>query len=511
MKKKFVLLILDGFGLRDEEEGNAAKIADTPTLDRLQRDYPMIPLKTSGAAVGLPDGVMGNSEVGHMNMGAGRIVRQNLVRINAAISSGEFFKLTALQKLINHVKSTGGILHLLGLCSDGGVHSHIDHFAALLKAAKDAGLADVAVHAITDGRDTAPNAGIKYIARLEELIQEAGIGRITSISGRYYAMDRDNRWERVERAYKLYMHGEGTNYTTAQEAIEDSYANDVGDEFVLPCTIGAGAVIRSGDGLLSVNFRSDRMRQLVRAFTVDGFEEFPTVEHDFQVVSMTQYDETFTVPVMFPPENLENGMSVILSKQGYSQIRMAETEKYAHVTYFFNGGVEEPYPGEERVLVPSPKVATYDLKPEMSAREVTAKAVTAIRSGNYDAIIMNLANPDMVGHTGKLPAALAAMRTIDSCVSDIWQAIRDMDGALFLTADHGNIEMMIDPETGNAHTAHTTLDVPFIMAIDDAAYSLDGTGKLADIAPTILDYLEIDKPEEMSGESKLLVRQVHAS
>jgi 2,3-bisphosphoglycerate-independent phosphoglycerate mutase len=510
LKKKFVLLILDGFGLRDEQRGNAVKMAHTPTLDHLQRDYPMIPLKTSGGAVGLPDDVMGNSEVGHMNIGAGRIVRQNLVRINDSIATGEFHKLDALQKLIDHVKSTGGVLHLLGLCSDGGVHSHIDHFAALLEAAKQSGLVNVAIHAITDGRDTAPQAGGKYIARLAELIREAGIGRIATVAGRYYAMDRDNRWERVERAYKLYMHGEGANYATADEALEASYASNIGDEFVLPCTIGAGATIKSGDGLLTVNFRADRMRQLVRIFTVGGFEEFPTVEHDFQVVSMTQYDETFTIPAMFQPERLDNGISVILSGRGYRQIRLAETEKYAHVTYFFNGGEERPSPGEDRVLVLSPKVATYDLMPEMSAREVTAKAVTAIRSDDYDAIIMNLANPDMVGHTGKLAAAVSAMTTIDKCVADIWQAISDMDGALFLTADHGNIEMMIDPNTGDEHTAHTTLDVPFVMAVDDAAYTLEGTGKLADIAPTILDYLGIDKPEEMSGESKLLLTQVHA-
>ena len=511
MKKKFVLLILDGYGLRDEQQGNAAKIADTPTLDRLQRDYPMIPLQTSGRAVGLPDGVMGNSEVGHMNMGAGRIVRQNLVRINEAISTGDFHRLEALQKLMGHVKDTGGVLHLLGLCSDGGVHSHIDHFAALLEAAKQAGLDNVALHAITDGRDTAPDAGINYIARLEDIIRTAGIGRLASVVGRYYAMDRDNRWERVELAYKLYLHSEGTNFATAKEAINSSYTDQVGDEFILPCTIGAGATIKAGDGLLMVNFRSDRMRQLARVLTVDGFAEFPTVEHDFQVVTMTQYDEKFTIPVMFPPETLEHGLSDILSERGYRQIRLAETEKYAHVTYFFNGGIEAPCLGEDRILIPSPRVATYDLKPEMSALEVTREAVAAIRSGKYDAIIMNLANPDMVGHTGKLPAAVSAMGTIDKCVNDIWQAIRELDGALFLTSDHVNIEMMINPDTGAEHTAHTTLDVPFVMAVADAAYGLKGKGKLADIAPTILDYLEFDQPEEMTGESKLLLSQVHAN
>jgi len=501
---KFVLLILDGFGLREEAEGNAALLAPTPNLDHLFSKYPMIPLKTSGRAVGLPDGVMGNSEVGHMNIGAGRIVKQNLVRINDEIQSGAFRKRAGLIEQLRGVAQRGGAFHVMGLCSDGGVHSHMNHLRSILELAGREGVREVYYHAFMDGRDTSPKAGQGYLRQIQQWMEELGVGKIATVVGRYYAMDRDNRWDRNEKAYRMLVHGEGEPYATAVEAIEASYAQNIGDEFVLPKIIGDGARIKGGDALLAMNFRADRMRQLIKAFHETDFSEFPVESLDIDLRTMTQYDENFTIPTLFPPENLTHTFPEILSRAGYRQLRLAETEKYAHVTYFFNGGVEDTFAGEDRLLVPSPKVATYDLQPSMSVVEVADKAVAAIKSGQYDCLICNLANPDMVGHTGILKAGMEAMEVVDRSVGRIWEAAAEQGGALFLTADHGNIEMMIDPATGEPHTAHTTLDVPFLLAAPVDGVYLEGIGKLADIAPTILTYLELEIPREMTGENHLV-------
>lgn len=505
---KFILVILDGFGLREEREGNAHLLARTPHLDQLLNNSPMIRLQTSGLAVGLPEGVMGNSEVGHMNMGAGRVVLQNLVRINAAIADGSFIQKPQLLALLEGVKERKGTLHLLGLCSPGGVHSDTNHLRAVLGMAHEAGVMDVAYHAMMDGRDTSPRAGVGYLEEVDRWMQEIGIGQVASVIGRYYAMDRDHRWDRIEKAYRLYLHGEGAQWDEPGDPLRAAYRDGIGDEFIEPAVIGTGQPFQSGDALLALNFRADRMRQIIRALTDDGFRDFPVERIDLDVCTMTSYEAKFDLPVLFPAKFLDNLFPEILARHGYRQLRIAETEKYAHVTYFFNGGREEPFEGEDRILVPSPKVATYDLQPAMSAMEVTGKAVAAMQGGEYAALIMNLANPDMVGHTGKLDRGIEAMETVDDCLGQLLEEAGKQGAALFLTADHGNIEMMIDPDSGDPHTAHTTLDVPFVMVAPENGNNLEGTGSLSDIAPTILDYLGLDIPAEMDGQSRLTAVQV---
>ncbi len=507
---RFALIILDGFGLRSEPEGNAPLLARTPVLDELFENCPMIPLVTSGQMVGLPDGVMGNSEVGHMNIGAGRIVRQELVHINDEIHSGNFHQHPTLLKQMRQVAESGGTYHIMGLCSDAGVHSHLGHLRAILETARRENLSRVMFHALMDGRDCSPLDGRGFLIQVQEWMKELSIGTIATVVGRYYAMDRDKRWDRVEKAYRMLVHGEGEPFPTAIEAIDASYAADIGDEFVTPKIIGTGGRLKSGDALMAMNFRADRMRQIIRSFIEPGFSEFPVMNLRLNVCSMTSYEDNFTIPVLFPPESLTNIFPEVLSLAGYRQLRLAETEKYAHVTYFFNGGDEKTFPGEERILVPSPKVATYDLQPSMSAEEVTDRGVKAIESGNYEVLILNFANPDMVGHTGKLDAAIAALETIDRCLDRLIKSIRDHGGTLFLTSDHGNIETMIDPETGQPHTAHTTRPTPLIIVAPENNIHLDGTGKLADIAPTILDYLELEIPPEMTGTSRLVRTASHA-
>tara|TARA_B100001029_G_C15062375_1_gene459679 strand:- start:1739 stop:3274 length:1536 start_codon:yes stop_codon:yes gene_type:complete len=506
---KFILIILDGFGLRAEERGNAYKLAHTPELDRLLNKCSMIPIETSGKFVGLPDGIMGNSEVGHMNMGAGRIVKQNLIKINDAIETNKLKDNSNLKALFNHVKSNNSTLHLAGLLSDGGVHSHIDHLKYILKSAKDLDLKMINIHAIMDGRDTAPDSGINYINELENYITEIGIGKITSISGRYYAMDRDKRWERIELAYKMFMYGEGENFNSAFDAIKSSYDNQVFDEFITPKIINGFNPISENDGLLMFNYRADRMRQICEALNNPKFNKFNKKSINIQLVSMNKYQDSFTFPVLFKNEKLTKIFPEILEENNFTQLRIAETEKYAHVTYFFNGGEEKLFKNEERILVDSPRVSTYDLKPEMSAIQVTSKVLDAIESQKFNAIILNFANPDMVGHTGILKAAIKAIETIDNCLSKIVATIKSQDGCVFLTADHGNLEMMIDPKTNKPHTAHTTLPVPFVIDDSKQKWVLDGKGKLADVAPTILTYLGIPKPIEMTGNSLLKPKIIH--
>lgn len=507
---KFILIILDGFGLRDSSVGNAYALADTPELDRLLNDCPMVPVETSGNYVGLPDGIMGNSEVGHMNIGAGRIVKQDLVRINENIDSGKLKKNQNLESIFETVHRNKSTLHLMGLLSDGAVHSHIDHLDYILNCAGDAGLADVIIHAITDGRDTAPDSGINYIRQLENIITENGIGRIGTICGRYYAMDRDRRWDRTEKAYRVLLNGMGETFDSAEEAVQFSYDMGITDEFITAKIIGNNQSLKKEDYLFMFNFRADRMRQICDALTSPNFNEFPAETEQPNVVTMTKYREDFPMPVLFEPETLNDIFPQVLSENGFRQLRIAETEKYAHVTYFFNGGTESQLVGEERILVPSPRIATYDLQPEMSAFIVTDEVLTTIENDEYEAIILNFANPDMVGHTGKLDAAIKAIETIDNCLTRITRTVKGKGGAVFLTADHGNLEMMINPETGKAHTAHTTLPVPFLIDSPKDRWTLSGKGKLADIAPTILEFLGLEKPEQMTGKSLLKPLTYHA-
>jgi len=501
--KKFILIILDGYGIRSESDSNAVILSNTPILDRMKARCANIQLETSGQAVGLPEGVMGNSEVGHTNIGAGRVVKQDLVRINDAIRSGGFQKNPVLSDLFTSVKINHSTLHLMGLVSDGGVHSHFDHLKTLIRCARDAHVPNTVIHCFTDGRDTPPNSGIRYITDLEAYLTELKYGRISTVCGRYYAMDRDNRWERIRRAFEMFIQCRGERFNTAEAAILDSYSHDITDEFILPKIIGDSTPVANGDGVLMFNYRADRMRQISRVFTDPNFNEFTVVPRSIWYCSMTQYQENFTFPVMFPSLSLTNIFPEILSNQGYRQLRIAETEKYAHVTYFFNGGQETVFPGEERIMVPSPRIATYDLQPEMSAHLVTDKVVEAINQDRFDAIILNFANPDMVGHTGNLGAAIIAMETIDQCVGRIDKAMKNSGGTIFLTADHGNLELMVNPETGGPHTAHTTFPVPFVMCEPTDRFRLTRNGKLADIAPTILDYLQIPIPKEMDGISRL--------
>ena len=510
-KRPVVLMVLDGYGLNDRTEGNAIAMANTPVMDKLMAECPFVKGAASGLAVGLPDGQMGNSEVGHMNIGAGRIIYQDLTRITKAIEDGEFFENKALLQAMENCKKNDSDLHLWGLLSDGGVHSHITHLYGLLEMAKKQGLSKVYVHAFLDGRDTPPASGKDYVAQLQAKMDEIGVGKIASLSGRYYAMDRDNNWDRVQKAYDSLTKGEGVKATDAVKAMEESYANDVTDEFVLPTVITAEdgtplSVVKDGDSVIFFNFRPDRAREMTRAFCDDKFTGF---ERDFlktTFVCFKDYDETIPNKIIaFEKEAIANTLGEYLAKCGKKQLRLAETEKYAHVTFFFNGGVEEPNVDEFRLLVNSPKdVATYDLKPEMSAPEVGMDLVEAIKSDKYDVIIINFANPDMVGHTGVIPAAVKAVEKVDELVGKAVDAVKEVDGALFICADHGNAEKMIDYETGEPHTAHTTNPVPFILVNADPSYKLREGGCLADIAPTLLELMGLEQPKEMTGKSLII-------
>ena len=502
--KLTMLMILDGFGINENEKGNAVKLANTPNIDKLMKTCPTTQIYTSGMQVGLPDGQMGNSEVGHTNIGAGRIVYQELTKITKSIEDGDFFSIPELVEAIENCKKNHSKLHILGLLSDGGVHSHIRHLFALLELAKRKDFEDVYVHCFLDGRDTPPASGESYIAKLEEKMKEKGVGKIASISGRFYAMDRDKRWQRVQKAYEALVNGVGNKATSAISAIEASYQKEVFDEFVEPTVIYSGdspvATIQNNDSVIFFNFRPDRAREITRTLVDPDFKEFETKKMKLYFVCFRQYDETIpNVEIAFKPETLKNTFGEYISNLGLTQLRIAETEKYAHVTFFFNGGEEKQYPGEDRILVPSPKVETYDMQPEMSAEEVTVKVVEAIKSGKYNVIILNYANPDMVGHTGSLEAAIKAIEKIDDCVQRVVDAVKEQGGELLITADHGNAEQMIDYKTGEPHTAHTTNPVPLILVgKDDVKLK---SGKLADLAPTMLDMMGIEKPEQMTGNS----------
>ena len=494
-------MILDGFGLRENKEGNAIASAKTPNIDRLFSTYPHSILEASGMAVGLPEGQMGNSEVGHLNIGAGRIVYQDLTRITKSIKDGDFFKNPALLDVIEKVKTRNSSLHLMGLLSDGGVHSLNGHLYALLELAKKHGIRNVFVHAFLDGRDVPPKSALTYIADAEKRMK-GSVGEFATISGRYFAMDRDRRWDRVEKAYDAMTSGIGETARSARQAVEKSYERGKTDEFVIPTVISRddkqAPVISDNDSVIFFNFRSDRAREITRAFIDTDFNGFVRkVFPRTHFVCMTQYDETFRVPVAFTPESLKNILADVLSSHYLKQLRIAETEKYAHVTFFFNGGRETPVDGEERILVPSPKAATYDLIPEMSAYPVTDEVVKAVSSGRFDVIILNYANLDMVGHTGIFDAAVKAAEAVDKCVGRVFEAVTAAGGLLILTADHGNAEQMLD-ETGGIHTAHTCNPVPFLFCDSKARLR---NGILADIAPTLLEVLAIEKPGEMTGKS----------
>ena len=499
-----MLMILDGFGIRESKVGNAVKLANTPNIDKLMKICPTSIIHTSGLQVGLPEGQMGNSEVGHTNIGAGRIVYQELTRITKSIEDGDFFSIPEFVSAIENCKKHGSKLHILGLLSDGGVHSHIRHLYGLLELAKRKDFEDVYVHCFMDGRDTPPASGESYIVKLEEKMREKGVGKIATISGRFYSMDRDKRWQRVQKAYDALVNGEGNKATSAVSAIESSYQKEVFDEFVEPTVIYSGdkpvAKIEKNDSVIFFNFRPDRARELTRTLVDPEFNEFETKNLDLYYVTFTQYDATLpNVNIAFKPEKLINTFGEYISKNGLTQLRIAETEKYAHVTFFFNGGEEKQYPREDRILVPSPKVETYDMQPEMSAEEVTVKVVEAIKSGKYNSIILNYANPDMVGHTGSLEAAIKAIEKIDGCVQRVVDTVKEQNGVLLITADHGNAEQMIDEATGEPHTAHTTNPVPLILVGKDNVRLKEG--RLADLAPTMLEIMGLEKPQEMTGES----------
>jgi 2,3-bisphosphoglycerate-independent phosphoglycerate mutase len=497
-----MLMILDGWGWREEAQNNAVRLAHTPHFDRLWAALPHAFLKTSGLDVGLPPGQMGNSEVGHLNLGAGRVVMQDLPRINQAIVDGSLARALAASGLVDALQASGGACHLLGLVSPGGVHAHQDHAVALAHLLVEQGI-PVRVHIFTDGRDTPPRSAAGYIREFAAALPAQAV--IASLTGRYYAMDRDNRWERVERAWRAMVLGEGPEFVDTASAIEAAYAQGVTDEFIPASVIGGYAGMEDGDGLLSFNFRSDRIREILDAVLLPGFSGFERPRRPIlaKAASMTSYSAELdaVMPALFSPQTLANGLGETVSKAGLTQIHMAETEKYPHVTYFFNGGEETALAGEDRVMVPSPKVATYDLQPEMSAPELTERAVEAIASGRYDLVVLNFANPDMVGHTGVLAAAITAVETVDAGLGRIADAIAAAGGALLVTADHGNCELMVDPETGAPHTAHTTFPVP-VMVIGSGAAAL-ADGRLADVAPTLLALLGVPQPAEMTGASLL--------
>ena len=506
-----VLAILDGWGYRHDSVDNAIRTASTPVMDALWHAYPHTLIEASGGAVGLPDGQMGNSEVGHLTIGSGRIIRQELVRIGQAVRDGSLAANPALNQLADTLLADGGRLHLIGLCSDGGVHSHLDHLGGLLHWAAGRGLREVCVHVITDGRDTAPQGAPLFLRRIEEQIREAGTGAITTMSGRYWAMDRDNRWERTEKAYRMLTEPAAVSSRTPSEELEASYAAGINDEFLEPVRFSP-QLLEAGDGLICFNFRPDRARQLIRALVQDDFSGFERERIDpLHVVSFTQYELGLPVSVAFPPESLDGLLGQVISQQGLRQFRTAETEKYPHVTYFMNGGIEQAFPGEDRHLVPSPRVATYDKAPAMSAEKLTDSCINAIRKGIYSLVVINYANPDMVGHTGMMEATTVAISTVDRCVGRLMEATNRMGGTLLITADHGNAELMKGPD-GSPWTAHTTNPVPVIL-VEGEKRRLPGHGTdvqlrdhggLADIAPTLLDILGLPKPALMSGESLIL-------
>jgi len=523
--KPLVLVILDGWGYSPKTEANAIALARKPTYDRLLHEYPNTLMHTSGPFVGLPEGQMGNSEVGHLNIGAGRIVHMDITRIDLMIQNGEFFSDPTLVAAMKHARVGERRLHLFGLLSDGGVHSQQEHLYALLRMAKQQGVERVFVHAFMDGRDTLPTNGAGYLEQLQQKMREYNSGKIASVNGRYYAMDRDRRWERIAKAFNamVYADAEGGRVADPVQGMKESYNKGVTDEFVIPlvCTDSRGepiATIREGDACICYNFRADRVRQITRALARNsginaqegrdlmGAEDLDqTIARDrvpknLHYVCMTQYDKNFTLPVVIPAESMANILANVMGQSKLRNLRVAETEKYAHVTYFFNGGVEQPFPGEDRVLVPSQKVATYDLKPEMSAAGIAQAVVKAVEDGTFDVMIVNFANADMVGHSGKIEPTVKAVETVDGCLGEIEKAIRARGGAMLITADHGNAEMMIDPATGGPHTAHTTNPVPFIVISENfKQFSLRPNGSLRDISPTILAMLNLPKPKEMTG------------
>lgn len=502
-KKPVMLMILDGFGLTDREDGNAIKAANKPNFDKLYSSYPHTELGASGLSVGLPEGQMGNSEVGHLNIGAGRIIYQALTRITKSISDGDFFENKALNKALDDALKNDSTLHLMGLLSPGGVHSHTDHLKGILQLAKKKGVQKVYLHAFLDGRDVPPSSAKEYIEDIESYMKELGAGKIATISGRYYAMDRDKRWERVQLAYNALVLGKGEEAGTALEAVEKSYNDNKTDEFVLPTVIekNSEARIKSKDSVIFFNFRPDRAREITRAINDKVFDGFSRETLDLTFVTMTQYDVTLEgVEVAFQNETYKNTLGEYVSNFGKNQLRIAETEKYAHVTFFFNGGVEEENKNEDRALIPSPKVATYDLQPEMSAYKVTDELLKRLDEDKYDMIILNFANPDMVGHTGVFEAAKKAIEAVDVCLGKVVDKILGKDGTVFITADHGNAEQMIDYSTGKPMTAHTTDPVPFLYVASDAK-PLRDSGILADIAPTMLQIMGLEVPKEMTGKS----------
>ncbi len=510
-KRPTVLMILDGYGLNDKVEGNAVKLANTPVMDKLMAEYPFVEGQASGMAVGLPDGQMGNSEVGHLNMGAGRIVYHELTRITKEIEEGTFFENEELVKAMENAKKNDSALHIFGLLSDGGVHSHITHIFGTIEMAKKFGLKKVYIHPFLDGRDTPPESAADFMQQLVDKMAEIGVGEVATISGRYWAMDRDNNWDREEKAYLAMTKGEGVKETDPVEAVKNSYANGKTDEFMLPTVIEKDgtpvATIKDGDSIIFCNFRPDRARQITRAFCADDFNGFDREKKlDVVMVCFTEYD--VTIPnklVAFKKVEVKNTFGEYLAANHLKQARIAETEKYAHVTFFFNGGVEEPNEGEDRILVDSPKyVPTYDKKPRMSAYTVCDEVCKAITSRKYDVIITNFANPDMVGHTGVVDAAVKAIEVIDECVGEVVEFIKEVDGQLFICADHGNAEQLIDYETGEPYTAHTTNPVPFILVNADPKYGLREGGVLADIVPTLIELMGMKQPEEMTGKSLLI-------
>jgi 2,3-bisphosphoglycerate-independent phosphoglycerate mutase len=525
MSRPLVLIILDGWGYAPPSPANAISLARKPNYDRLLQEFPNTLIHTSGRYVGLPDGQMGNSEVGHLNIGAGRIVQMDITKIDAMIENGEFFSNPVLLQAVKNARSGGRQLHLCGLLSDGGVHSHQNHLYALLRLARQNGVDRVFVHCFMDGRDTLPTNGMGYIAQLQQKMRESGTGKIASVSGRYYAMDRDKKWDRELKAFSAMVLGtaEGGESVDPAQGVKDSYNRGVTDEFILPfvCVDNRGQAltrIREEDSVINFNFRADRARQITRCLaresglTAQGGRDLPDaaaldaaiprerVPRNLKYVCMTQYDKQFTLPIVVPPDSLKNILANVMAEHRLRNLRVAETEKYAHVTYFFNGGVEQPFPGEDRVLVPSPKVATYDLKPEMSAAGIAETVIKAVNDSAFDVLIVNFANADMVGHSGKIPPTVKAVETVDGCLGGIYDAVRRRGGAMLISADHGNAEMMIDPATGGPHTAHTTNPVPFVVVSDDAQrFSLRAGGSLQDISPTVLGMLGFAQPREMTG------------
>ena len=494
-------MILDGWGIAPASSSNAATLARTPNLDKYFANYPHTQLEASGLEVGLPEGQIGNSEVGHLNIGSGRIIYQSLTRISKSIADGDFFTNPVLVKVMDEVKASGKALHLLGLLSDGGVHSHITHIIALLEMAQKHGLTKVYVHAFLDGRDVPPQSALTYVEQLEAAMDKIGVGKIATVSGRYYAMDRDKRWERLAKAYATVVQGEGPRAASAAAGIQASYEAGVTDEFVVPFTIeGVDGRSSAGDGVIFANFRPDRAREITRAIIDEEFPYFerPASARPVHFACMAQYDATIAAPVAYPPESIDDTLGQVLAQRGLRQLRIAETEKYAHVTFFFNGGVEEPNQNEERILIPSPKVATYDLQPEMSAEEVTQALLAELDKDKFDVVILNFANPDMVGHTGVLEAAIKAMEKVDNCVGRVVERVLALDGSVCICADHGNLEKMAEPD-GEPNTAHTTNPVPFLL-ISKEKHELH-QGILADIAPTMLELLHIPQPKAMTGKS----------